>query len=884
MMKKKYYLLIFLSIYTCVFNHSVSAQVGMKGYIKKADALFAQQNYYASSKLYEAVLTGVYDEASVILPYSPNKHKHGRKAKGKTEEYVLWKLAESYRLFHDYEKALTNYQKYKRKAKQPDPKLKLYMAVCLRANDEADIAIPLLTDFLNEYDSTSVEVKQAKIELNNCYFILEQKSRLPLFAVTKLREPVNTDGSNYAMDKISDKLFLFSTSRTDTTLTKELIHPSRIMMANSNFDSEQVLFPSAPLDMAASSLSPDSLTLYFTGWHETYIPSKNNYALYYLTRNSVSAPWSEPVMMDSSVNAKGFNSKQPFITADNKHLLFVSDRPGGLGKYDIWMIEMNDGKTIGTAINLGDSINTAEDEAAPFYNEELHRLFFSSNGRKGMGGMDIYQDSGIVASNEWREPVNLGFPLNSVKDDVYYKRYHRTTTDTAFFSSDRASSCCLEVFMATPVQLKDSTADRNKSDSIAKAQQLLASADSLLVAKKEVVTISKEEEAKQKRQLLLDSLNQSTVFRYSIHFDFNRYDIRRNARSTIDTVLEILKGNPEYNVVIASFTDCKGSTEVNLRLSKARSNATKAYLRKHHINATRINTDFFGEEHLLLPCKDDTTYNVKEQSVNRRSDIIITKNKNAKWTPTGKELDIDEILDDIRNGKRPFHFRSTDERYAKRMARIERNRRLREAREKALNEKRRLQKELKVKSERERIERKQRLQREKQAHTIDRDHTAKDQRTKNEIHPSEDDVINNKDKMIATLDSISQIKSQLLVKQMTSRVANQVITLYTNSDSVHIDIYDNGVFDNDSISVIYDKKIVAYKKLLKTDEPISFNVPVEPGENKNEMIFYAENLGTIPPNSALMVITDGDGKRTEVSVVNNLQHNTVIYFVKLKKK
>jgi hypothetical protein len=61
-------------------------------------------------------------------------------------------------------------------------------------------------------------------------------------------------------------------------------------------------------------------------------------------------------------------------------------------------------------------------------------------------------------------------------------------------------------------------------------------------------------------------------------------------------------------------------------------------------------------------------------------------------------------------------------------------------------------------------------------------------------------------------------------------------------------------------------------------------VPVEPNEKRNEMIFFAENLGDIPPNSALMVITDDQGKRTEVSISNDLMHNTIIYFVKLKKQ
>ena len=59
---------------------------------------------------------------------------------------------------------------------------------------------------------------------------------------------------------------------------------------------------------------------------------------------------------------------------------------------------------------------------------------------------------------------------------------------------------------------------------------------------------------------------------------------------------------------------------------------------------------------------------------------------------------------------------------------------------------------------------------------------------------------------------------------------------------------------------------------------------IDKDQSKNVMVFFADNLGLIPPNSALMVITDGEGKRTEVSVTNDLEHNTIIYFIKQLKK
>jgi len=118
---------------------------------------------------------------------------------------------------------------------------------------------------------------------------------------------------------------------------------------------------------------------------------------------------------------------------------------------------------------------------------------------------------------------------------------------------------------------------------------------------------------------------------------------------------------------------------------------------------------------------------------------------------------------------------------------------------------------------------------------------------------------------------------------MTSRTPKRSFEVLTTSDSVKVELYDNGVFDADSVSVIYNKELVIYKQLLQTNKPITFYVKLSADIRRNEMIFFAENLGLTPPNSALMIITDGERKRTEINVSSDLEHNSVIYFIKVKK-
>ena len=145
------------------------------------------------------------------------------------------------------------------------------------------------------------------------------------------------------------------------------------------------------------------------------------------------------------------------------------------------------------------------------------------------------------------------------------------------------------------------------------------------------------------------------------------------------------------------------------------------------------------------------------------------------------------------------------------------------------------------------------------------------------------DSMRNKLKITELLDISPRLKTPDVIEEMTRRIPRKSFMVYATSDSVRIELYDNGVFDYDSVSVVYNKQLVVYKQLLQTNKPISFYVKLDPDQRKNEMIFFADNLGLTPPNSALMIITDGDNKRTEVNVSSDLEHNAVIYFIKVKK-
>ena len=105
-------------------------------------------------------------------------------------------------------------------------------------------------------------------------------------------------------------------------------------------------------------------------------------------------------------------------------------------------------------------------------------------------------------------------------------------------------------------------------------------------------------------------------------------------------------------------------------------------------------------------------------------------------------------------------------------------------------------------------------------------------------------------------------------------------TINTENGTVKIELYDNGDVDGDSVSVFYNNEILLYHKRL-TNQPLKLEIPVKENE-QNELVMYADNLGTIPPNTALLIVTDGK-KRYEVRITSDLEKSGAIRFVHSKK-
>ena len=143
-----------------------------------------------------------------------------------------------------------------------------------------------------------------------------------------------------------------------------------------------------------------------------------------------------------------------------------------------------------------------------------------------------------------------------------------------------------------------------------------------------------------------------------------------------------------------------------------------------------------------------------------------------------------------------------------------------------------------------------------------------------------------REELLAALDSLAKLRreQERIVDYLTKRISKKPIEVFTYADSVTVEIFDSGIHDKDSVSVIYNKSLVVDKHELKVDKPIKFKVRVDKERKNNEMVIVAENLGTYPPNTAVMIITDKFGKHEEIMLSTDLTTNEVVVFIRIDKQ
>ncbi len=408
------------------------------------------------------------------------------------------------------------------------------------------------------------------------------------------------------------------------------------------------------LNMGAMSLSVDGRTMYFTGcsW-----PGGYGRCDIYVNRKR-GRKWLYPEHLDRNVNTSSWEA-QAVVSADGKKLFFASNRPGGKGGSDLWMCYRNPDGRWGKAINLGDSINTSGNEMAPFLHPDGRTLYFSSNGRPGLGGYDLYM-SRLDAAGHWSKAVNLGYPVNTKADEI--NLFVSLDGRRAWLSSDRDTTHTGYDIYTFPVYkkmaprkvlfvkgvVKDSLSGKRLSAAVVLTDLSSGkTVDSLMsdpvngtflvvlqdstdyafhILKKGYLIYSENINLKQfpaetsvNRTFFLQPVKKGAVMRLeNIRFAFDQAVLSASAYPELNRLVRFLKENPRLNVLIVGYTDNAGSPAYNLKLSQARAKVVYDYLVSKGIDRARLKYKGLGNQH---PVASNAT--ARGRAVNRRTEIII---------------------------------------------------------------------------------------------------------------------------------------------------------------------------------------------------------------------------------------------------------------------
>jgi peptidoglycan-associated lipoprotein len=541
---------------------------------------------------------------------------------------IIFLIAECYRMINAPDKAELRYKQAISK-EYPNPVVYLHYGDALRMNEEFDEA----EEQYRTYQELVPDDPRGQFGLESCQKTREWLDNPTAYMVENMKF-FNSRQSDYSPFFASeDYQTVYFTSSREASSGNELHGATGEDFTDifqSRMDRKGKWSVPVPLDENINTefedgtpvLNSDYSVMYFT---RCKVNKNTNYGCQIYTANRGGDTWSKAdalVLADDSVVIA-----HPAISSDELTLYFVSDMAGGSGGKDIWKVtRSNEGDEWSEPENLGEEINTVDDEVFPYIHAD-GTLYFSSNGRVGMGGLDIFK---AVQDEEDKWQVeNMKSPINSTADD--FGIVFEQDMERGFFSSTRKSRDNDEIysFVLPPLKfnvsglVKDSKTDELLAGSVVKSIgsdgitiesttggdgsfkfMLKANTDYVFVASRTGYLNGKERETTKGLEVSTDfkttiylasiakpiELSNSNVF-----YDFAKWDLRPEAMVSLDKLIETLLDNPNITIELMSHTDARASDEFNMELSQKRAQSVVDYLIERGIASGRLQAKGYGE-------------------------------------------------------------------------------------------------------------------------------------------------------------------------------------------------------------------------------------------------------------------------------------------------
>ncbi len=649
----------------CLFSFS---QAQVKEYLNAGDKYFAEGDYYSAAVYYEKYIGKGKSNSGTqsFNPYavSASANRTAVAKAGSSRDQVIYNLGESYRKLHFHVKALPYYEEAAKLNSGTFPLANFYYGKTLKALEKFEESEVAFSTFIQNYAGADTYSEEAYMELRSLKFLKTEMSGKDMSAYKLSRSTeLNADGGTYAPLWINDNSLWVTSSRTSAGNSATQNKLYSVDYSSGSAGSFTLLPLSQPKDMqqGVAAISPAGNKVFLTRWDV----AKGVRTASIYESNLVNGSWSDPVAVPN-LNMDNSNAQQPMIMPDGKHLVFASDRSGGLGGYDLYVAMLDEQGNVSAPQNMGANINTKYDEQAAAYHASSKTFVFSSNGRVGMGGYDFYYAKGSDLM-KLTEPKNFGYPVNSIKDDLYFttKGKGQNVLENVIISSDREAACCLELFSLSKVrpmrqlsgvvvdcatnkpvagatvvvmdtvnnmQITEYTTDAsgNYNFTIEEYMPLKATASMTGYFNNSIRFVGPKDYDEVNfvtPNLCLTVIPSTAIKVEKVYYDFNKATLQAESFASLDDLVRLLEENPTMEIELSAHTDSKGSDEYNMKLSDDRAKSVVDYLVSKGIDPSRMIARGYGE---MMPVAEnenaDGSDNPEGRQLNRRTEFKVLKN------------------------------------------------------------------------------------------------------------------------------------------------------------------------------------------------------------------------------------------------------------------
>ncbi len=578
------------------------------------------QKKQKDSRAQAAFNAGEYFEAIDLYKNAVNKVSDNTQ-----KTAILFKIGECYRILGDARSAELWYKKAVREDFQ-DPIIFLRYAQMMLINEKYPEAI----EEFKKYSDLVPDDPRGNIGIESCEAAVKWKDNPTGYIVENMRyfSSRQRDFSpGYINDTYTEVYFTSTREDASGNETHGATGQNFADLFSSTLDRKGKWSVPVPVESLNSefedgtpNITSDFTTLYYTRCRK----GKNQQlGCQILSATASGMDWSDPKVELESLG-DSVTSAHPAISPDGNTLYFVSDMPGGLGENDIWKVTRGQGGSWGDPVNLGEEINTPGNELYPFVHSD-GTLYFSSDSRVGLGGLDIYKAS-KDETGSWRLD-NMKPPINSPEDD--FGIVFEADVERGFFSSSRKGRGNDDIFsfVLPPLEfsvtgvvrderndqiLPGSTVKSVGSDGITVEANtgeegtfrfmlkpgtdyvFIASQPGYLNGKERESTRGMDQSKEFEVTIYLASITQ-VIELPNIFYDFAKWDLRPESMVSLDNLVETLDDNPNVTIELMSHTDSRGTPADNLELSQKRAQSVVDYLISKGIQPDRLKARGYGE-------------------------------------------------------------------------------------------------------------------------------------------------------------------------------------------------------------------------------------------------------------------------------------------------